>query len=301
MMKRAMLIVMAGYLIAICLFLAAFPAWAGPGILQLATRSGFWSNDFPDGPLFLQHVYYYSFDEIWDSDGDKIDIPDSSVTATFSRLIGISHFGTDNQYQYVIEAIIPFYNFSREESSPAANDNLNESGFGHPFFYNSIGWNNADKTTHLTTYFAVQIPVGDSDVMKIMGSNSWALLPGVSIQQRIGTFQLEGSLAYWYNFEDLDSDARGNDYFEANFIATKKFIASHPWWLYLQADYTKYQESDDDEGHGRDDDGYNWTVAPGLGVAIRPNITIDLKYAIDVDGENTAKGQAFNLRVLWKF
>jgi hypothetical protein len=300
MMKKTITALIISFLIIACL-LTALPAWAKPGILQLATRSGFWGNDFPDGPLFLQHVYYYSFDKVWDDDGNKIDIPDSSVTATFSRLIGISHFGADNQYQYVIEAIVPFYNFSMEESSSGANNNLNESGFGHPLFYNSIGWNNSDKTIHLTAYCAAQIPVGNSDIMKILGSNSWALLPGVSIQQRFGTFLLEGSLAYWYNFEDLDTNARGNDYFEANFIATKKFLAAHPWWFYLQTDYTNYQESDDDQGHGRGDDGYNWTVAPGLGVAIRPNITIDLKYAIDVDGESTSKGQAVNLRILWKF
>jgi hypothetical protein len=301
MMKKALTVMMAGFLITCCLLLSAGPSGAAPGIIQLATRSGFWGNDFPDGPLFLQHVYYYSFDEVWDNKGKDIDIPDSSVTATFSRLIGVSHFGADNQYQYVIEAILPYYNFSMEESSSSANDSLHESGFGHPFFYNSIGWNNPAKTTHLTAYLAAQIPVGNSDVMDIMGNNSWALLPGVSIQQRFGTFQIEGSLAYWYNFEDLDSDARGNDYFEANIIATKKFAATYPWWIYLQGDYTNYQESDDDEGHGLNDDGYNWTVAPGIGVAIRPNITLDLKYAIDVDGESTTKGQAFNFRVLWKF
>jgi hypothetical protein len=301
MKKNLLTTMMAGLLMTSSLLLTVCPAGAAPGIIQLATRSGFWGNDFPDGPMFLQHVYYYNFDEAWDDNGDEIDMPDSSVTATFSRLIGVSHFGADNQYQYVIEAIVPFYNFSMEGSSSSANNNLHQSGVGHPLIYNSVGWNNSSKTTHLTAYIAAQVPVGDSDIMDIMGNNSWAMLPGFSMQQRFGTFLLEGSLAYWYNFEDLDSDARGKDYFEANFIATKKFAATYPWWVYLQTDYTKYQASDDSEGHDRGDDGYNWAVAPGLGIAVRPNITIDLKYAIDIDGENTSKGQALNLRVLWKF
>ncbi len=285
----------------VVLVLGGLRAWAGPGIIQLATRSGFWANDFPDGPIFLQHVYYYTFDQVWDRDGDEVDTPDAHVTATFSRLIGVTHFGDHKQFQYVIEGIVPFYNFSMEESSHGAHDNFSKSGIGHLLFYNSLGWNNPSKTTHLTAYLAAQLPVGDRDVMKVMGSNSWALLPGVSFQQRFGTFWVEGSMAYWFNCEDLDSDAKGNDYFEFNIIATKHFTAPLPWWLYIQTDYTRYQQSDDVDGHGNHDDGYNWALAPGIGVAVRPNITIDVKYALDLDGKSTTKGQGVNLRILWKF
>ena len=291
-----------GFLVAMTMILGtAAPAWAGPGILQLATRSGFWATDFPDGPLFLQHIYSYHFDQIWDGNGHTVDIPDSSMTAAFSRLIGVSHFGDRKQYQFVIEGILPFYNFSMEASSPGAGDNFSRSGVGHPFIYTALGWHTPSKNTHWNGYVAVQVPVGDDDIMNVIGHNAWALLPGVSLQQRFGAFQIEGSIAYWLNSEDLDSDARGNNYFEANVIGTLHLGTTTPWWIYLQADYTDYQASRDGQGHHLDDSGYNWALAPGVGVAVRPNITIDVKFAFDIDGESTSKGRAVNLRVLWKF
>jgi hypothetical protein len=79
------------------------------------------------------------------------------------------------------------------------------------------------------------------------------------------------------------------------------FSTSLPTWVYVQGDYTIFDDGDDDQGHSLDNDGFNATIAPGVGIAIRPNMTLDLKYAMDVDGENTLKGNGLNLRFLWIF
>lgn len=299
--KRGMKCILVGLYVVGFFTFGVYSAWAGPGLLQMATRPGFWANDFPEGPLLLQHLYCYQYDKTWDDDGHKQDSQDTTVTASFTRIINVKHFGEDNKFQYVVEGIVPLYNVSVEESSSGAGDNFSISGMGHPFIYNALGWNNPTKTTHLTGYVLAQIPLGDSDIMEAMGSNSYALEPGIAMQQRLGNFWIEGTVGYMFNFEDIDSDAKAGDSFEVNMIATQHFSATYPWWIYVQADYIHFLEDEDDNGNDLGNDGYNYTIAPGIGIAVRPTITLDIKYAMDIDGENTAKGQAINFRLLWKF
>jgi len=285
----------AGLLVgAICVF-AAGSGWAFPGILQLASRSGFWANDFPDTAILLQHWYYYSADEMWDDGGDQIDINQTRINGSFTRLVRPWHFGADSQFQYVLEGIVPYYNISGEDDSATpADESFAVSGVGDPMIYTSLGWNNPSKTTHLQGALIVNFPFGDEDVS--LTDNAYAVMPLVAIEQRLGNVWLDASAGYWANFEDLrDNGNRNNDYFEVNGVVTYRFAKA---WIYLQADYTRYGESETD-GKGNDDEGYNVMLAPAIGVAIRPAMTLDLKYGIDVDGESTMKGRSFNLRFLW--
>ncbi len=277
------------------------PAWGFPGILQLGTRSGFWTNEFPDKGMFAQHFYYYETDEWWNEDGDEVDIDTTKITASFSRAIRAWHFGDRDQYQYILEFIVPAYNISSDLLiDEFETDKL--SGLGHPLAYTSIGWNNPSKTTHLQGLLIWQVPLGDEELMKSLGfGNNHALMPGIGFQQRWGNLWLDASIGYWYNFENLESDAKARDYFEVNVIPTYHFSASLPWWVYVQGDYIWLDESEDAQGKDNDDDGYNVAVAPGVGIAIRPNMTLDVKYTMDVDGENTLKGNAINFRFFWVF
>jgi len=278
-------------------------AWSAPGLLQQATRSGFWGNDFPDGAMLIQHFYHYTSDEAWDGKGDKQKTQDTTIEASYTRLIRSWHSGDDNKYQYILEAIIPAFNVSIKESSSGAGDNFSVSGLGNPFIYGSVGWNNPSKTTHLQSFLLWQVPFGDDDLQKagVIGNNH-AIMPGVAAQYRFGNVWVEGSMGYQYNFEDLDSDKKARDVFEFSPIVTYRFTSSaKPWWVYLQGDYTKYMEGDDAQGNGLDNDGYNISVTPGIGFQFRPNMTLDVKYAMDVDGENTLKGNAINARFFWFF
>jgi len=303
MKKRVNLFYVVVLTVFVSLSIGGGNAWSFPGLLQQATRSGFWTNQLPDGPLLLQHYYHYMTDESWDEDGDEIETQDTDIAASFTRLIYTWHFGESKQYQYVLEGIIPLFNVSIEESSDGANDDFNVSGLGNPFVFTEIGWNNPSKTSHYQFFTIWQLPFGDSDLENAgVISNNHALQPGFATQQRWGDFQLDASIGYFFNFEDLDSDKKARDYLEINPIVTYHFPNfKFPWWVYVQGDYARYFDGDDKNGENLDNDGYNIVVAPGAGVAIRPNMHLDLKYAMDVDGENTQKGNAINLRFLWVF
>ena len=73
-------------------------AIASPGLLQLATRDGFWSNRFPDKLISLTHVYSYWADEYADSDGNNHDVDQLTVGLGIERLIKPWHFGSRGQY-----------------------------------------------------------------------------------------------------------------------------------------------------------------------------------------------------------
>lgn len=278
------------------------PAWGFPGLLQLATRKGFWANDFPDGPLYLQHIYFYQTDEIWDGDGDTSDIQEISITASLNRLIYAWHFGNNDEYQYILEGIFPMWDVSGEANASLGADSFTESGLGDPYLYTAVGWNNPEKTTHVQGALVWRFPLGDDDVMDALGfGNSHSVMPILAIEKRIDSIMIDASIGYMYNFEDLDTDAKDRNYFEVNAIAGYNFSTRLPMWVYVQGDYTILDDGDDDQGQSLNNDGFNITIAPGFGVAIRPNMTLDLKYAMDIDGENTLKGNGLNLRFLWVF
>ncbi len=276
-------------LASMCVFYAS-TVFAFPGVMQLATRSGFFANDFPDTAIFLQHWYSWSGDEFFNKDGDEKSLGgDLNIEASFSRFIRPWHFGNRGQFQYLLEAVIPYYNISGLDGAVKA------AGAGDPLMYTQLGWNNEAKTTHLQFALIVNFPFGDEDVS--LNSNAYAIMPNIAFEQRMGAFKLDGSTGYWFNFDSLDDDdAKGQDYYEANLMGT---YSVGKFWAYLQGDYTKRKESKDGAGVDQGDDGFAIAIAPGVGYAIQPNMTLDVKYTMDVDGENTNKGNAINLRYLW--
>ena len=289
--------------VAVFLFLvfSASSTWAFPGMLQLASRAGFWANDFPDTPILLQHFYNYQADRVRNADGNEVDVPTLHITATFTRLVRPWHFGDRNQFQYILEGIVPLYNISGEAGA-GGQPAFTESGVGHPLIYTSVGWNNPNKTTHLQGSLIWQLPLGDNELMKALGEgNNHSVMPLLALEQRMGNLWFDGSVGYWYNFEDLATKEKQRDYFEANGALSYRFSAPLAWWAYVQSDYTWYREGKDAAGNGLGNDGFNWAVAPGLGAAIRPDMTLDLKYSMDVDGESTLSGDGLNLRLLWVF
>ena len=110
--------------------------------------------------------------------------------------------------------------------------------------------------------------------------------------------KFDGSMGYWYNFDELGSDAKLRDYLEINAVATYT-LPSVPVWFYVQADYTSLQESNDVNGNGQGDEGYSFGAGPGIGWAFRPTMHLDMKYYTDIEGENTLDGQSVNVRLLW--
>ncbi len=278
-----------GLLVAATFILSASSVFAFPGILQLATRSGFFANDFPDTAIFLQHWYMWSGDTYLDEDGDDVDLGgDLHIHASFSRFIRTWHFGSENQFQYLLEGVVPYYNISSEAAGTAA------SGVGDPLMYTQLGWNSASKNTHLQAALIVNFPFGDDDVS--LNGNAYAVMPVLAFEQRMGMFKLDGSLGYWYNFDSLqNSDSKGQDYFEGNLVGT---VTMGKFWAYAQGDYTKRKESETN-GTDNGDDGYAIALAPGIGYVIQPTMTLDLKYTMDLKGENTLQGNAINLRYLW--
>ena len=294
-----------GLLISFALIFSASSVFAFPGVMQLATRSGFFANDFPDTAIFLQHLYMWSGDEYFDQDGNKQDLgggDELHIHASFSRFIRPWHFGDAGQFQYILEGIVPYYNLSSEtgDAFGAPGAGIVVSGVGDPLIYTQIGWNNPAKTTHLQFALVVNFPFGDEDVS--LNGNAYALMPNLAFEQRMGAFKLDGSTGYWFNFDSLndDGDAKGRDYYEANLMGT---YTIGKFWAYVQGDYTKYRKAKDANGNSADGpltgDGFAVAVAPGIGYAIQPTMTLDLKYTMDVDGENTLKGNAINLRYLW--
>lgn len=293
MKKKSILFVMM-FMLSISFVITS--ANAAPGIMQTATRAGFFTNQLPDDPFMLIHVYDYTADEYADENGDTTDLAnDLNVGLGLFRFIKAWHFGDSNQFQYVLEGVFGYENVNLEDADYSA------SGSFDPTLYTQIGWNNADKTTNLQFYVIVQSPWGSNDVHSAFGygEDAWKVMPGVAFEQQFGPFWIDGSIGYFHYFDDLSvRDAHGRDYFEVNIIPS--FHPTATLGIYVQADYKKTSES---RYHGVDqnDDGYNIAIAPGIGWFFRPNMQLDLKYVMDVDGENEYQGAGFNLRYFWLF
>lgn len=270
-------------------------AWANPGILQIATRDGFFNNQFPDRLISLVHVYNYWADELADGDGNTTDIDDTTVELGIVRLIKPWHFGDKKQYQYILEGIFSYENLTIEGADFASSTNA--SGVFNPMMYTSLGWNNTDQITHLQAALIAVFPWGDDD-LKAAGDNSYQLMPLLAFEQQFGNFWIDGSLGFYHYFDDRSStDTTGKSYFEINLIPSYHI---GPWSIYLQGDYKVTRESQLD-GVDLDDDGYNLAIAGGFSWMFRPDMQLNLKYVQDVDGENELQGQGFNLRWMWIF
>ncbi|WP_373499951.1 transporter [Desulfococcus sp.] len=286
------------FLLLFCMFTFALSstAWAAPGILQIATRDGFFSNQFPDTLITLTHTYFYWADEYADADGNESDIADTDVALGIVRLIKPWHFGDSNQFQYILEGIFSMENLSIEGADYASS--FNESGIWNPMLYTSLGWNNEKKTTHLQAALIAVAPWGDDDLKINPGDNSYQVMPILAFQQQFGNFWIDGSMGYYMYFDDLSStNTSGRDYFEINIVPSYHL---GNWSFYLQGDYRALQESKVD-GVELNDDGYNVSLCGGVGWFFRPDMQLNLKYEQDIDGESDLQGQGFNLRWMWIF
>lgn len=280
-------------LTAIAMILWPAGAWAGPGLIELAVRSGFWTNQYPDKAIMLQHIYYNAFDQVRDDDGDEIDVAKTRLTANFTRLIRPWHFGDEKQYQVVLEAIVTYANLSFEKTveSPAGH----VSGMMDPLLYTSVGWNNHEKTTHVQGAVITRAPLGNTDLT----TDAWAFQPILALHQKLPkVFQFDGSLSYQLEADTLDGARnRGKDYLELNGIVASVF---GPTDVFVQGDYTKYEETRSG-GVGNGDSGFNTLLAVGVNYYFRPNMQIGLKLEKDLTGKNTSASHGFNLRYLWIF
>jgi hypothetical protein len=290
MMRKTLL----GALTAVGMVVWAAAASATPGLMELAVRSGFWSNQFPDTTIMLQHLYYNTYDQVWDDSSDKVDVAKTKITANFTRLIRPWHFGAQKEYQFILEGILPLANVSFEKQGTNAAGHV--SGMLDPMLYVAQGWNNAAKTTHVQAALVVRAPFGDTELT----NNAWAYQPILAVQQHFGSmFSIDGSVSYQIETDNLDgSESRGKSYLEVNVIPSVNLGGG--WDAFLQGDYTKYAESKT-AGKGNSDDGYNTCLALGVNNWFRPNMQLGLKVEKDLSGKNTPASQGFNLRYLWIF
>jgi len=287
-MKRKNLI---GAFTAVGMVLWAAAASATPGLMELAVRSGFWSNQFPDTTIMLQHLYYNTYDQVWDDGGDKQDVGKTKITANFTRLIRPWHFGDQKQYQFILEAILPFANVSFEGEPTGGH----VSGILDPMIYLAQGWNNPGKTTHVQAALVIRAPWGDTDLT----NNAWAFQPILAVQQSFGMFSIDASASYQIETNTLEGDEnRGRNYLELNFIPS--FNLGGGWDVFMQGDYTKYMKSRT-HGDSNDDAGYNVCAALGVNNWFRPNMQLGIKGEYDIKGKNTPASKGFNLRYLWIF
>jgi hypothetical protein len=276
-------------------FFSISTAWANPGILQLATRDGFFNNQFPDRLIGLVHTYSYWADEMADGNGNTTDIADTTVELGVIRLIKPWHFGDKKQFQYVLEGIFSYENLSIEGADFASS--INESGVFNPMIYTQLGWNNPDQTTHLQAALLAVFPWGDDD-LKAAGDNSFQLMPVLAFEQQFGNFWIDGSMGYYHYFDDRSgTDTTGKSYFEINLVPSYHI---GPCSVYLQGDYKVTRESQVD-GVDQNDDGYNLAIASGISWMFRSDMQLNLKYVKDFDGENELQGQGINLRLMWIF
>jgi len=273
-------------------FILTCQAPAAPGLLQTASRAKFWCNDFPDTLLFLQNVYVYRSDEYADSTGKNIDINDTEVFLTLSRFIRPWHFGNRNQFQYILEGILVYQNIHIEKDNRSDKD-----GIGDPIIYQSFGWNNASKTTHLTIALVSLFPLGDNELRGI-GDDSIRIMPLFAWLQRIGSVWLEACVGYYHYFDERHHhNTYGKDYFEYNAIVSYHF---NKWHVYLQGDYKDTRESKY-RGVNMHDNGYNVALSAGLACSIGKNMELNLKYVQDVDGKDELQGQGLNFRLAYFF
>jgi len=195
-------------------------ALAAPGLQQIANVEGAWANDYPDGSMFIQNVYYYWADKFADSEGNDIDIPDTRVSMAISRFRRIGHFGDEKQFQWFLEGVLIFQNISVETGDK--NTAKSRSGLSDPIFYPGIGWNNRSKTTHLALGCPIFLPVGDDNLREI-GDNSYRVMPLIGWEQRIEAIWIDAVVAYLYYFDDLkDDDTHGKNYFECSQLSSSK-------------------------------------------------------------------------------
>lgn len=277
--RRLVSSVICGYLL-----LEANMAMAAPGILQLATRQGFWTNEFPDRFILLQH-YRYVDGEI-NTPGGKQDL---TQHLSLTRLIDSWHFGDRDQYQFVMQGVLPFTSLS------VGNTNLN--GLADPLTYTAFGWNNQDKTTALQLFTIMRYPFGDSTLT----TDAFGNFTGLGIQQKWGKLHLDAAAGYWSEFDQQGaSNTSGKSYWEANGVLSYKF--TNKFSLYNQWDYKNTEESTV-LGVDQNDDGHNLGTAIGFGYNITPTFQIDAKGYTDLDNKNEGIDEdiSFNVRFLLVF
>jgi hypothetical protein len=268
---------------------------SAPGALHLVAGPGFWANDFPDRFIFLEHLYYYHASKEFDGDGHTKDIKDTNIVLSIHRFIKPWHFGENDKFQILTEGILMQYDYFNIH-----NDGKNsKTAMANPLLLSRLGWRNTENTTHLSIACAWQIPLGDEDLVKALnagnGGNNHAIIPFATLEQRWNNFWLDASTAYWHNFEDLDSKAQVQDYYEFNLALSyhfKKFKI--PFLLYAQGDYVKYFAGDDIHGKDLHNKGHNFAAGPGIRFIFSPKVAVDVKYTRDIDGKNTLRGNSMN-------
>lgn len=259
-------------------------AMAAPGILQLATRQGFWTNEFPDRFILLQHYRYV--------DGDAqtpAGKQDFTQHLSLTRLIDSWHFGDRDQYQLVMQGVLPYTSVSI--------GNTSVNGLADPLTYTAFGWNNVDKTTHIQLFSIMRYPFGDS----ALTTDAFGNITGIGLQQRWGKLQLDASTGYWIEFDQQGaSNTSGKSYWEINGILSYK--VSDRVSVYNQWDYRDTDESEV-AGVGQNDDGHNLGTAIGASYNFTPTFQIDAKGYTDIDNENEAVDEdiSFNVRFLLVF
>lgn len=261
------------------LFYDSHVVFAEPGIVQVATRQGFWTNEFPDKLIILQHYRHV--------DGE-INLPSGSENyqqhLSLTRFINTWHFGDDNQYQYLLQGVLPLTSFNFGGTSL--------SGMADPLIYTSIGWNNHAKTDHVTLFSITRVPFGDEE----LSTDAFANITGLAYERKWTRFMFEVSAGYWAEFDKEGTDtAKGKNYWEFNAIASYKWNSRFSF--YNQWDY-KITDESEVLGVKQDDDGYNYGTAIGVGYIVAPRFQIDAKAYTDLgnNDEQIEEDLTFNIR-----
>jgi hypothetical protein len=271
------------------------PLLAAPGALHLVSGPGFWANDLPDRFIFLEHLYYYHAGKMFNGNGHTENIKDTNVVLSLHRFIKPWHFGENDKFQIVAEGILNQYDYFNIH-----NDGKNsKTAMANPIVLSRLGWRNTENTTHLSIACAWQIPLGDEDLVKALnggnGGNNHAIIPFATYEQRWDNFWLDASTAYWHNFEDLDSNAQVQDYYEFNLAFSYQFHNFKiPIILYAQGDYVKYFEGENIHGIDLHNKGHNFAVGPGIRFLFSHRFAVDVKYTRDIEGKNTLRGDSLN-------
>jgi len=268
-------------IIAFQLSIGAGTASAEPGILQIATRKDFWSNQFPDSLFLLQHYRYVSGDIA--TPGGKQDFEQH---LSLTRLINGSYrFGDKKQFQFVIQGVLPF------TSATIGDDSI--GGFADPLTYTAVGWNDDEKKNHVQLFSIVRYPFGDNELT----TDAFGNLTGLAYERIWDNgFQLDASTGYWIEFDRQGaSNTSGKSYWNVNGIIGYNF--SKKFSVYSQWDYKLTDESEIN-GIGQDDDGYNLGTALGATLNFPGPFQIDAKVYTDLNNDNEALDEdiSFNVR-----
>jgi hypothetical protein len=233
--------------------------------------------DFEPFNVFVQYAYYQRNNKTFDTDGDRVDGPDTTALVGLSKYVRFWSPESNRKIGLAWEVIVPEISVRDDKA------NTQSSGLGDPMTGFAIWYKPAPNAT-LGFQSFLQIPAGSSDV----SDTNWKNLSSVFWDWRFsGQFNWTGDAGFVFQSERNDDTEPGTTFHTNHRFSHRSTELLEP---FVALDYERRNGTSTVKG--------GHVVDAGLGVMLHTfdNQSISLRYSRSISGENHAANNSFNLK-----